>query len=93
MFNIFCIISLYSKKKLLPPLPPPLCENGPLNYEKTNSFRNTKFGIEIAYSIKMCKMPSSETNGEPADLKSSKVLYRLISKFVTTSQWNTGVLN
>ena len=35
-------------------------ENGPLNYEKTNSFRNTKFGIQIAFSMKMCKMPSSK---------------------------------
>ena len=35
-------------------------ENGPLNYEKTNSFRNIKFGIQIAFSMKMCKMPSSK---------------------------------
>ena len=32
----------------------------PIN-EKTNSFRNTKFGIDIAFLIKMCKMPSSKT--------------------------------
>ena len=35
-------------------------ENGPLKNEKTNSFRNTKFGIQIAFSIKMCKMASSK---------------------------------
>ena len=28
--------------------------------QKTNSFRNTKFGIQIAFSIKMCKMSSSK---------------------------------
>ena len=35
-------------------------ENGPPKNEKTNSFRNTKFGIQIAFSMKMCKMPSSK---------------------------------
>ena len=32
-------------------------ENGPLINEKTISFRKTKFGAEIAFSMKMCKMP------------------------------------
>ena len=81
--------SLYSKKKLL--LPPP-----PIN-EKTNSFRNTKFGVQIAFSMKMCKMSSSKIKdqwgprGGPHNLKSSEILYRLLSKFGTTFHWNTGV--
>ena len=35
-------------------------ENGPPINEKTNSFRNTKFGTQIAFSMKMCKMPFSK---------------------------------
>ena len=46
----YFLIALFKKKKLLPP---------PIN-EKTNRFRNTKFGIQIAFSMKMCKMPSSK---------------------------------
>ena len=51
-------ISLYSKKKVIAAAA--VTENGPLNYEKTNSFRNTKFGIQIAFSMNMCKMSSSK---------------------------------
>ena len=55
---------ILKKKLLLPlPLPLPLSENGPsINNKKrkTKSFRNTKFSIQIVFSMKMCKMPSSK---------------------------------
>ena len=39
-------------------------ENGPPINAKTNSFKNTKFGIQIAFSMKMCKMPFSKINDQ-----------------------------
>ena len=50
-------VSLYSKKKVTAAT---VTENGLLKNKKTNSFRNTKFGTQIAYSMKMCKMSSSK---------------------------------
>ena len=58
VFESYLKLSLYSKKKLLlPPLPPLSLK---MNYEKTNSFRNTKFSTQIAILMKMCKMSSSK---------------------------------
>ena len=51
-------VSLNSKKKVTAAAA--VTENGPQNYEKTNSFRDTKFGIQIAFLMKMCKMSSSK---------------------------------
>ena len=59
---------ILKKKLLLPlPLPLPLSENGPsINNKKrkTKSFRNTKFSIQIVFSMKMCKMSSSKINDQ-----------------------------
>ena len=74
-------ISFFKKKKNVTAAA--VTENGPWTKEKTNSFRNTKFGIQIAFSMKMCKMPSSKIRDQ--------VLYRLLSKFGTTFRWNTAV--
>ena len=49
-------ISLYSKKKVIAAVA--IATGTPLN-EKNNSLRNTKFGIYIAFSIKMYKKPTS----------------------------------
>ena len=86
-------ISLYSKKKVTAAAA--VTENGPLINEKNYSFKNTKFGTQIAFLMKMCKTPSSKTNGGPAggphNLISSVVLYRLLSKFDRTFHWNIRV--
>ena len=39
-------------------------ENEPPINENTNSFRNTKFGTQSAFSMKMCKMPSSKVEAQ-----------------------------
>ena len=56
-------MSLYSKKKGTAAAAA-VTENGPLNYEKINSFRNTKFGTQIAFSMKKCKMLSSKIKNQ-----------------------------
>ena len=54
------IFSLYSKNvTTVAASAADVTENGPPKNEKTNSFRNTKFGIQIVFSMKMCKMPFS----------------------------------
>ena len=52
------IVSLYSKKKVTAAaVAATVTENGPPKNEKTNSFGNTKFGIQIAFSTQMCQKP------------------------------------
>ena len=87
VFNLFIL-----KKKLLLQLPPPSLslKMSRRKKKKTNSFRNIKFGIRIAFSLKMCMKPFSKTK-HPHNLKALEVLYRLLSKFRTTFHWNTRV--
>ena len=51
-------ICLYILKKVIAAA---VAEAGLTINEKTKSFRNTKFGIKIAFLMKMCKKPSPKT--------------------------------
>ena len=61
--RFFPPLSLCSKKKVTA-VTAAVTENRPPINEKTNSFRNTKFGTQIAFSMKMCKMPSSKVKDQ-----------------------------
>ena len=68
LFKVYVCISCKRKyrnylsilKKVTAAAAADVTENEPRKNEKTNSFRNTKFGTQIAFSMKMCKMPSSK---------------------------------
>ena len=57
---------------------------------------NLVYKLPFRWRCARCLLQRSKTNGDPAggphNLKSSEVLYRLLSKFGTMFHWNTGVL-
>ena len=59
-YKAFLFLSILKKVTAAAAATAAVTENGPPINEKTNSFRNTKFGTQIAFSMKMCKMPSSK---------------------------------